>query len=264
MPYLEINIMLLDLQEQVAAPQPKRANLLLHCGSSAVSRSELAQVKTPKATKTWQPIPHLALLQVVEKALLERGFTIVEQAHGLTHDQGRYFGLLQVTNNHPGHETHKVVGVRNSHDMRFSAGVVAGSQVLVCDNLCFAGEIQIARRHTPRILQDLPKMTHDAIIGLNRYWSRQQERIHAYRRKRISDQQAHDLVIRSTDTGVMANSYIPKVLQEWREPRHKEFKPRNLWSLQNAYTEVFKGRLDLLPERSRKLHKVLDSCCSQN
>ncbi len=257
--------MITDTLDPVAPPAPaKRCNLLLHCGSSAVSRAELAQVNTPKATKTWQPIPHLKLLQLVEKALLERGFIISEQAHALSHNEGRYFGLLQVTNNHPGHETHKIVGVRNSDDMSFSAGVVAGSQVLVCDNLCFAGEIQIARKHTPRIMEDLPRMTHDAVLGLNRYWEQQQARIMAYRRKQITNQQAHDLVIRSVDKGVVANSYIPKVLQEWRQPRHPEFRPRNLWSLHNGFSEVFKGRVDLLPERSMRLHGVLDAYCQQN
>ncbi|WP_269522615.1 DUF932 domain-containing protein [Coraliomargarita parva] len=250
--------MITDTLDPVAPPAQKRCNLLLHCGSSAVSRGELAQVKTPKATSTWQPIPHLTLLQVVEKALLERGFTIVEQAHGLTHDQSRYFGLLQVVNHHPGHQTHKVVGVRNSHDQSFSAGVVAGSQVLVCSNLSFAGEIAVARKHTPRILHDLPRMTHDAIVGLTRYWSQHEQRIARYQQVRIADVRAHDLVIRAVDHGVMANSYIPKVLQEYREPRHREFKPRTVWSLQNAFTEVFKGRVDLLPERSARLHQLLD------
>ena len=156
------------------------------------------------------------------------------------------------------------MGVRNSHDQSFSAGVVAGSQILVCDNLSFAGEIQIARKHTPRIMDDLPRMTHDAVIGLNRYWEQQQARIMAYRRKQVTNQQAHDLVIRSVDKGVVANSYIPKILDHWRVPRHQEFRPRNLWSLQNAFTEVFKGRVDLLPERSMRLHGVLDAYCQQN
>ena len=95
--------MIIDTIDPVAPPAQKRCNLLLHCGSSAVSRGELAQVTTPKTTKTWHPIPHLKLLQVVEKALLERGFCVAEQAHGLSKDGHRYFGLLQVNNNHPGH-----------------------------------------------------------------------------------------------------------------------------------------------------------------
>lgn len=121
------------------APLPKRGNLLLHCGSHAGSRNELAQTLTPPATSTWQPIAYHKLLQLVERTLLENGFTITGQAHGLTHDCARYFGLIEISglNHHP--DYHYIVGVRNSHDMRFSAGLVAGSQVLVCDNLSFSG-----------------------------------------------------------------------------------------------------------------------------
>lgn len=213
---------------------------------------------TPRATKSWKPIPHIKLLQVVEKFLLEQGFAIQGQAHGLTHDQARYFGLLEISGRSASQEYRYVVGVRNSHDMRFSAGVVAGSQVLVCDNLCFSGEIQLARKHTPRILKDLPRLAGDAVAGLKRFWDQHDRRVARYRDVRIGDVRAHDLIVRSVDMGVMANSYIPKVLQEWREPRHQEFKPKNVWSLQNAFTEVFKGRVDLLPDRTRRLHELLD------
>lgn len=246
------------------APQIRRSNLLLHQGGSAVTRSELAQTPTPKPTKSWHPIPHLQLLQVVERALLSRGFVIVEQAHGLTHEGARYFGLLQVQNNHPGHETCKVIGLRNSNDRSISAGLVAGNQVVVCSNLCFSGEIQIARKHTPKIMQDLPQMAYDAVVGLNKFWDQQQRRIEVYRRTKISDQVAHDLVIRSVDMGIIATRMVPKVLTEYRVPRHAEFKPRNLYSYYNSYTELWKGRLDLLPNRSRKLHDLLDGFVGLN
>lgn len=35
---------------------------------------------------------------------------------------------------------------------------------------------------------------------------------------------------------------LPNVLQEWRKPRHEEFEARNLFSLQQAFTEAFKDR----------------------
>jgi len=35
---------------------------------------------------------------------------------------------------------------------------------------------------------------------------------------------------------------LPNVLQEWRQPRHEEFEARNLFSLQQAFTETFKDR----------------------
>lgn len=245
--------------EPVASPEPKRCNLLLHCGSSAVSRGELAVSHTPWATSTWRPIPHLQLLQVVEKALLQSGLTIESQAHGITHDGSRYFGLLEITARNGDSEYRYVVGVRNSHDMRFSAGIVAGSAVLVCDNLCFSGEIQIARKHTPRIMDELPHLAYEAVSGLRRHWHKHDQRVDAYTEKHLTDTRAHDLVVRSVDAGVMANSYLPKVLEEWRHPSHDAFVPRNVWSLQNAFTEVFKGRVDLLPERTMKLHQLLDT-----
>ena len=223
-----------------------------------MSRSDLAETPTPRATRSWRPIPHIRLLQVVEKVLLEHGMTVDGQAHGLSHDAARYLGLLEVKAHNGNSDYRHVVGVRNSHDMKFSAGVVAGSQVLVCDNLSFAGEIQIARKHTPRILCDLPRLASDAVSGLRRYWDQHDQRVARYQGIGINDVRAHDLIVRSVDEGVMANSYIPRVLSEWRGPAHREFEPRNVWSLQNAFTEVFKGRVDLLPERTQRLHQLLD------
>ncbi len=229
---------------------------MLHQGASAVSRGRLAEAATPPPTTSWKPIPHIHLLQTVEKALIEHGLTVQGQAHGLTHDGARYFGLLEV--NTSSSETSRVVGIRNAHDMRFAAGIVAGSSVLVCDNLCFAGEIAFARKHTTGILRDLAGLAGSAVGRLNCYWENNEQRIHRYRSVRIGDVRAHDLIVRAVDNGVMANSYIPRVLGEWREPSHPEFRARTVWSLQNAYTEVFKGRLDLLPGRTARLHELLD------
>ena len=51
-------------------------NLILHCGSSKVEREQLAEVKTPRRTDTWQPIGHLALLKQVELALSNESYEI--------------------------------------------------------------------------------------------------------------------------------------------------------------------------------------------
>jgi hypothetical protein len=199
----------------------------------------------------------MKVLQTVEKALLQRSIQVTGQAHGLTHDGQRYFGLLEVSSPHNA-QAHWVVGIRNSHDKTFAAGIVAGSQVLVCDNLCFSGEILLARKHTGHIQDELPSMADRAVDGLRDFWYQHGIRVSAYQNTKLAEVRAHDLIVRSVDSGVMANSYIPKVLQEWREPSHREFEPRSVWSLQNAFTEVFKGRVDLLPERTMRLHRLLD------
>jgi hypothetical protein len=245
------------LQQQ---PPQRRSNLILHCGANLVPRRAVSGVPTPPATQTWAPIPHSLLIEQVELALHANRLRVVSQAHSLTHDGLRFFGLMEIQNGavHPDYGW--VLGLRNSHDKRFPAGIVAGATVFVCDNLSFSGEIEIARKHTRFILRDLPLLTGQAIGRLVQRWHHQDERISAYKTKAITDPAAHDLVIRGMDAGVCSNRLIPKVLQEWRKPRHTEFEERNVWALFNSFTESLKqSSLAEVPRKTEALHGLLDS-----
>jgi Domain of unknown function (DUF932) len=236
-----------------------KCNLMLHCGASAVNRAVLEAAPTPEPTDTWQPIPHYQLLTTVESALQQAGLRVVEQAHGLTHDSQRYFGLLQVANGEVSDEYGWVLGLRNSSDKKFPAGVCIGSQVFVCDNLAFSGEIQVARKHTRFVLRDLPYMVGQAINRLRDIWKQQDERVAAYKKYVLSDVMAHDLTIRALDARVICGEKIPGVLQEWRKPRHDAFLPRTLWSFFNAVTENIKGNLHVLPRRTEGLYEICNT-----
>lgn len=235
-----------------------RCNLILHCGAHAVPRDVLSGVRTPDPTDTWQPVPHTTFLESVESVLPGQGLWVASQAHALTHDGSRYFGLLQVQNGRNNPDYSWVLGLRNSHDKTLPAGLVAGSSVFVCDNLAFSGEIEVSRKHTPMILRDLPGLVADALRRLVRTWFDQDHRIARYKACEITDGQAHDLLIRAMDVDAIPNRLIPEVLAEWREPRHETFRERNLWSWFNACTEHLKGRLHLLPARTTALYGVCD------
>jgi hypothetical protein len=244
--------------EALPQPQSCRANLLLHCGAHAVDRLIITTVPTPEPTATWTPLPHLALIEEVEQVLNNNGLSVVNQAHSLTHDGLRYFGLMEIQNSVIHQDYAWVLGLRNSHDKTFPAGIVAGANVFVCDNLSFSGEIKIARKHTRFILRDLQFLTERAIGRLMERWHHQDERIGAYKGKNLSDSSAHDLIIRSTDVRACTPRLIPAILREWRNPRHKEFEARTLWTLFNSFTEVLKGNLNELPKRTEALHGLLD------
>ena len=234
-------------------------NLTLHCGAHVATRKQVASTRTPSSTETWTPIPHMLLIEQVEQALQANHLTIVNQAHSLTHDNSRYFGLMEIKNGVSHADYAYVLGLRNSHDKQFPAGLVAGASVFVCDNLSFNGEIKIARKHTRHILRDIPSLTQQAIGRLMERWHHQDQRIEAYKGRRISDRIVHDLIVRSTDVGAATPRQIPAILQEWRKPQHDEFTPRNVWSLFNAFTEVAKGNLVELPRRTERLHGLMDS-----
>lgn len=240
------------------SPVLQSRGLLLHCGARAVAREALEAVPIPLATRTWQPVGHEMVLRMAEAALRGRGLSITAEAHSLTADGSRYFGLLAV-----GHASRAdgfgwVLGIRNSHDKTFPAGLVAGMQVLVCDNLSFAGEVKLSRKHTRYVIRDLPHMAVDAVDRIRRLWSFQGDRVAAYRNSRLTEKSAHDLIIRAADAEAIVPRVIPKVLHEWREPSHAEFRPRSAWSLFNAFTEVMKGGLDVLPRRTAILHHLFD------
>ena len=235
-----------------------KCNLILHCGAAEVPRKALAAVPTPVATETWRPIPHEAYVRQVEWELPRYGLDIVQEVHALTHDSSRYFGLIQVQNGCTNPDYTWVIGLRNSHDKTLTAGLVAGSQVFVCDNLAFSGEVSISRKHTVNILEDLPGLVGNALGRLLLMFKSQDQRVERYRATRLDDANAHDLTIRALDAGVICASKIPEVLKEWREPSHEAFRPRTAWSWFNSVTENLKGALHLLPKRSQSLYRLCD------
>jgi hypothetical protein len=246
------------LAPAVEATFPKRCNLLLHCGAHAVDRREVRHVQCPEPTDTWFPMDHLHVLDEVEIQIRESGLKIVNQAHALSHGNNRYFGLIQVYRETNQQDYSWVVGVRNSHDKTFPAGVVAGSQVFVCDNLAFCGEIKFGRKHTRFIERDLPGLICDAITQLNEEWINMDLRIEAYKNSPIADWNAHDIVVKAIDDQILPVTALPRLLDEWRMPSHREFEDRTIWSLFNAFTEVLKGNLNHLPSRTEKLHRLMD------
>ena len=240
------------------------ANLMLHQGSGFVDREELRNVFTPPPTHSWQPISHEHLLSTVEQQLRRLNYHVTSESHGLSKNGSRYFGLLEIGAPGCDRDYQTVIGVRNSHDKSFPAGVCVGTCVLVCDNLCFGGEITLARKHTRLILRDLPDLVRDAISGFTQLRVDQHNRIEAYKCKRVSDRKVHDLLVQAIDNKIIPVTSLPNVLQEWRKPSYPQFSEngKSLWRLQNAFTESWKGsNLNRLPRRSQRLHLLLDRAC---
>src|SRR5688572_16952212 len=111
--------------EAILAPPPppkrKHPNLILHCGAEAVTMDAVASVDTPRATSTWNPIPHHQLIQTVHRTLATTNLKIGTQAHSLTHDGARYFGLMEIKSRKSSDDYCWVLGLRNSHDKTFPA-----------------------------------------------------------------------------------------------------------------------------------------------
>ena len=243
-------------------------NLCLHAGAHQADRAEVQSAATPEPTDTWYPIPHARLLDQVESTLTGVGLNVVSEAHAIGRDGDRYFGLLEVRNGQAHDDYALVIGLRNSHDQSYPAGLVIGSGVFVCDNLAFSGEIKLTRKHTRFIDRDLPGLVQSAVGRLGEMRHKQDQRIAAYKSKRLADRDAHHLMVQMVDAGTLPVTRLPVALQEYRYPSHDEFLidgKRTAWTLMNGVTEALKGRnLDALPRRTQAMHGVLDAVCHLN
>lgn len=234
------------------------SQLNLHSGGELVTLDQVRQVVTPKATDTWTPIAHDELVDSVRETMSGNGLQVVNESHALWQDGNRYFGLFQLQGDKPDYSL--VVGLRNSHDKTFPAGLVTGSRVFVCSNLAFNGEVKLSRRHTPRIRQDLPRLINLAVGKLGSLHLSLEQRIEAYKNFNLDDFKAHDLLIRAVDAKACPVTRIPYVLKEWRNPSHEEFAPRTAWSLFNGFTEHAKQDNPVTAmNRSIPLHGIFDA-----
>ena len=207
---------------------------------------------------SYQPIAHHEVVERTTKFLEGQGFSIGDQVHSLARGNQHYFGLFSVE--HPNRENTErgcVVGIRNSHDKTFPAGLCADDAPFVCDNLIFTNTIKLARRHTRNILNDLDFMINRAIGKLFNFWHGQDARINAYKEVELTNAQVNDIVIRLQGRCFAQVKIIGVIVNEIID--HPEFWDRNVNSLYNAFTEVYKGNLVALPNRSDALHSVLDS-----
>ena len=235
-----------------------RINLKV-CSTKESSFNEVKAVATPQATESWQPISHAFLVDRVQNQMQDNGWEIVDTYHSLHRFGQRYFGLFHVKNTGvDSDERGTIVGLRNSHDKCFPAGLCAGDAPFVCDNLVFHNEIVLARRHTKNIMTDLPQVIARTIGKLTGMWHSQDERIEAYKNFEVTDSQANDLIIRAYQSGAISKAKIADVVEQWQTPEHPEFKDRNMNSLYNGFTAILRGGVMQLPKRSDALHSVLD------
>ena len=209
---------------------------------------------------SYQPISHELLIDKTRKHLDQGGFEIVGECHNLAREGKRYFGLFEV--NHPTRENAErgtIIGLRNAHDKCFPAGLCAGDAPFVCDNLIFTNNVKLARRHTKNIFAELDSVIARTLGKLFTFWGGQDQRIESYKNFDLTNAQVNDLVIRAYQAGAIPKTKVTDVVDQWEASDHVEFHDRNMNSLYNGFTEVYKGNLVALPQRSDALHSVLDA-----
>ena len=275
-------------------------------GKHQVGRETVRGITTPEPTATFVPIPHSAetidgapptgLIEQVEEALLEAGFSIESEDHVLARDGQRYFGGFALTREDMDNSSRQLVcGIRNSHDMSFGSAICIGNKMTVCDNLDFFAQHVIGRRHTKNIKRDLPFVISKIISGLVSAWTEMGDRIEAYKRVFLTHEDASLLFNKLVEQGALPASKSYKAYQLWRNPSlaatsivnrdsfivDEVYQPElyaqaittkendlkisfgcgvSLWGAYNAVTQLLKnGNMQELPNRTMKMQALFDT-----
>ena len=231
--------------------------LMLHRGGWGATKADLAAIPLPAATPTYHPVPYGRFVEEVELHIPRFGLSVRSSHFALAREGNQMFGVLTCANGKPDADYALAIGVRNSYDRSLSVGLTFGSRVFCCDNLAFSGEVTMHRKHTANVFRDLPDLIYKMLGQVSVMRERTDREIEAMKAEVLGSERADHLMVEAIRSGVLPASRLPKVLEAWEEPQHREFFPRTAWSLFNAFTEVQKeGGARAQMEGSLRLSKL--------
>jgi len=211
---------------------------LCMCEGKFVGRNEVALVETPTGTASWHPVPHIEVIDAVTEVVRAHDWTVTREQYGLAREGQKLFGVMTL-NKTSSPEWYRCIGIRNSHDKSFSAGLTAGICVMVCSNMAFGGTTVIKRRHTSGF--DLTELVSIAMNSLENEFLMTETVCEDLKVQYLkNDDEARSRIVRAAEIGAINSSDILPVFREFKNPSHEEFSEPTHWSLLNAFTETIK------------------------
>lgn len=219
-------------------------------------RTTLDQVRsvrllTPtRAKRTWKGIHHGYLIDTLFSEFRKRGWFYPEHKLALSKDGADLAAAFDL--HIPGVKVPKgqslSLGLLTSNAMRRALKLVVGTTVTVCCNGMVTGEILVNKRHTIGVdIQDELSKALDLYVEKA---SKIEAMVNALQRRELDEGHVAKILIdaayrpgigKDVRGTILPWSNIPKVLDEYNNPRFKEFKPRTSWSLLNAFSWVVKN-----------------------
>ena len=241
---------------------------------------ERARIPT-QGPETWRVFPQGTFIQMIEQAFDRHGFITSEPVHYMAPtrknakikdqpEHSRFLTMYGIA--HPGLPDSSGLNWesswQNSYDMSMSAGGALGRRIQVCSNGMIIGTVDAKanRKHTVGIDRDreghfesIYSLVDGLVGGLLRRATIEMERIEGYKQAECTDNDARYVIMEAAKRDVIGDAATMRVLKHWEEPEHPEFKDRNVWSLENAFTSNDRGQ-SVLTQASRfsKLYDIIE------
>lgn len=225
-----------------------------------VDYDDLKMINPPEATKSYTPVLHHELADMVKRIGTEvlHDFAFHKEEYALARDGNQLFAVHSYKNSST--EMGLSIGFRNSYDKSLSLGVAVGGSVFVCSNLVFNGDVTIFRKHTANVMQDLKKLILNVIFSQKENYNKLIVDSAHMKNLDVTDDTAFRLMGILWARGIVSIRQLPTLKKEWLEPQYPVFEERTLWSFYNACTEALKTSSPaVIMEKHVQLHQIFFS-----
>src|SRR6516162_1498147 len=195
--------------------------------SGKITREELAQVPTPPATETHQPIAHHRVVEALVESMSFRHIGVVAEEYAVSKDGMEMFGVLDLEAGFEG--CRFAIGIRNANNKRFRLACTVGLRVFVCYNLAFRGDYTpVLAKHSKHFsLEDALSIGVDR---MQRNFDPMRQQVERWRAQQVSGEVARLTIYRAFIEGELE---VPKHLARrvhdlYFNPQHEEFAPRTM------------------------------------
>lgn len=234
-----------DLQMSHDHTQRKTSLMYDSKSDTLVTHAQLNKLVTPAPLgKRHAPYGFGEYITVIKEALDHAGILVEAEEFAIRNDAMQLFGVMEIgIKGKEGMGFSRVLGVRGAHDQSIPRGLALGSNVFVCSNLCFSGNLLTVRtKQTTNIAERLPMLVREAVHVIPEMAALQDKRYEAYRDKQLSGPVGDAHLVAMYRRGGLGVSNLTRAIQEWHEPSHEEHAEQGFsaWRLFNACTESLK------------------------
>jgi hypothetical protein len=227
---------------------------------------EIMQLPIPESRGRFhRPFSFGDYLSSIFQSLEKHHVTHNHSEFAVSKDGNRLFGLIEVRSDVSETWTTNI-GVRASHDQSVSRGMVFGSRVLVCSNLCFHGELgEVRTKQTVHMDTRIDTLVDRSIEKLAPAIEFRADKFDRYQRMETTPSQGDNHLVNLYRHGAFSPSQLGKALNEWDEPSYEQHGlfGTSVWQLFNAATEALKPtgqnvNMELVRERSELVSNYMD------
>jgi len=231
-------------------------NLMYAPSDKLTPRSDLHLIPTPgpnrrgvplNGNSTHRPYPFHTYVDQVEESLQFHGFDIMAEEYVVTQDNQQFFGLMEIQP----HATDVAVieakgwrinvGLRGSHNQTLPRGLLLGSSVIVCSNLCFHGNIgQFKTMQTTHMAQRLPFLIRECLTHVPEMIEDQDMAFDRMKEREISITDVKASLVTLLDRNGLSAPQLGKAWQEWKKPSFDHGSDPSVWKFFNACTQALK------------------------